>query len=367
MKPTQIESYYLTRLDPYRLRHSKGMEYRSRCPFHAGDNVTALLTHLDEGHFRCFACGVKGGSVFAFEMEMQRLELGFVPEVSIVNAAVEKVVGTPIVERYYPEPVREVKGGWDRSKARARYLYVDEIGNEVMSVWRFLSRDGGKMTPPDQPCHCNPDAECPNQCEGGRFWGAQGARRVIYHLPDVMQSSLVFVVEGEKNADDLNRAIAAYIRTKGGFQFGGVFLDHIATTTNLGGATGWKKEYGYGPYFFGKTVIKLGDNDGPGRKHDADVCADVSRFARELFTLDLPVGEGEDVSDFLEQNDVTELFKLLPNRKPHTTKQRGAVTVTTHDLTPAPPAGEALRAERRKIVAEQGLAGSRLDREVDAA
>jgi hypothetical protein len=335
LTPAQVETYYQVRLDPYRIRHSKGMEFRARCPFHGGDNPSALLVHLDEGHFRCFACGAKGGSIFAFEMEMQRLELGHVPETSAVNQAIERVLGTPIVERYYPEPVREVKGGWDRSKARARYMYTDEQGNEVLSVWRFVNRDGSKATPPDQPCKCSPDSECENGCQDGRFWGSRGARRVLYRLPDVMQSVLVFVVEGEKNVDDLSRAIAGYIRKNGAFEFGGLHLDRVAVTTNMGGATGWKKEYGYGPYFFGKTVIKLGDNDGPGRKHDADVCADVCRFAREVYTLELPVGEGEDISDFLDRNPVSEFFKLLANRVKHETKQRKTVEVSS-DLTPRP-------------------------------
>lgn len=154
-----------------------------------------------------------------------------------------------------------------------------------------------------------------------------------YRLPDVMQSVLVFVVEGEKNADDLNRKIAAYIREKGAFEFGGLHLDRVAVTTNMGGATGWKKDYGYGPYFFGKTVIKLGDNDGPGRKHDEDVREDVSRFAREFYTLSLPVGAGEDISDYLERNSIEEFFKLLPNRVKHETKQRKAVHVAG-DITP---------------------------------
>jgi hypothetical protein len=34
--------------------------------------------------------------------------------------------------------------------------------------------------------------------------------------------------------------------------------------------------------------------------HDRDACADVSQHALQTFMLDLPVREGEDISDFLD-------------------------------------------------------------------
>jgi hypothetical protein len=100
-------------------------------------------------------------------------------------------------------------------------------------------------------------------------------RRVLYRLPSVIAASLVIVVEGEKNANDLNRALSDYIKTHRGFPFGSLTLDHIAVTTNAGGARAWKPEHGYGRFFAGKVVIKLGDNDEPGRQHDRDVGEDT--------------------------------------------------------------------------------------------
>jgi len=85
---------------------------------------------------------------------------------------------------------------------------------------------------------------------------------------------------------------------KRGLPLGAMTLDRVAVTTNPGGATAWKREYGYGRYFTGKVVIKLGDNDGPGKLHDRDSCADIATHPLKTFTLELPVSEGEDVSDF---------------------------------------------------------------------
>jgi hypothetical protein len=129
-----------------------------------------------------------------------------------------------------------------------------------------------------------------------------------------MQSMLVFVVEGEKNADDLSRALATYISKHRGFAFGEMVLDRVGVTTNPGGAGEWKPAHGFGRYFFRKTVIKLGDNDAAGRLHDEAACSDIAKWARRVFTLPLPVGEGEDISDFLANHSIDDFLKLLPQR-----------------------------------------------------
>jgi KaiC/GvpD/RAD55 family RecA-like ATPase len=79
----------------------------------------------------------------------------------------------------------------------------------------------------------------------------------------------------------------------------------------MGGSSGWKSEYEYGKYFTGKVVVKLGDNDEAGRLHNAAVCKDVSRFALQLYTLELPVKEKEDISDYLKNHTIEDLIKLM--------------------------------------------------------
>lgn len=320
MTQEQTEQYYRIRLDPFKLRHTKGMEHRARCPLHGGSNATALWVNLAEGNFFCFSCNKKGGSAYTFEQEMLRAERGTVqaPAHEEVMRSMEQVLGTPFVQRTYAEPVESGKTkGWDRKQARDFYRYTDEVGEEIFTVWRFVDRSGKKLTPPDHPCVCrrNPEAECEPGCQDGRVWGSKGLRRVLYRLHDVVQSSLVFVVEGEKNANDLSRRLAAYISEKKGLSFGELTLDRVAVTTNPGGATAWKREFGFGKYFQSKIVVKLGDNDGPGRLHDRDACTDIAPFALKLFTLDLPVGEGEDISDYLAEHKVEDFLKLLPMRK----------------------------------------------------
>jgi KaiC/GvpD/RAD55 family RecA-like ATPase len=313
----QTEQFYRVRLDPFKIRHSRGMEHRSICPLHKGSNPSQFWVDIAEGNYCCFSCGAKGGSAYAFEMAFLQSQ-GQSPNHDDVQRSLEEVLGTPFAQRTYPEVLQPgVRKGWDRRQARDFYRYTDELGEELFTVWRFVDRTGRKLTPADRPCPCtkNPDAECPLGCADGRVWSTKGVRRVLYRLSDVIQSSLVFVVEGEKNANDLSRTLAEYIRLHGGFPLGNLTVDRVAVTTNPGGASAWKKEHGFGRYFFGKVVIKLGDNDAPGRMHDQQACEDIAPHALKLFTLALPVGEGEDISDYLAAHSVDELLKLLPSRK----------------------------------------------------
>jgi KaiC/GvpD/RAD55 family RecA-like ATPase len=263
------------------------------------------------------------------EMQLMKAELQRPPLNDEITASLEKILGTPFLQRTYSEPLDRAKKGWDRRQARDFYRYTDELGDELFTVWRFVDRQGKKITPGDRPCPCrdNNEAECAHGCIDGRVWSTKGVRRVLYRLPDVIASSLVFVVEGEKNANDLSRALAIHIKRNGGFPLGNMTLDRVAVTTNPGGAAAWKSEYGFGRFFTGKVVIKLGDNDGPGKLHDRDACIDISSHALKTFTLELPVSEGEDISDFLEQNSVEDLLKLLPTRVEWSAPERKHATV----------------------------------------
>lgn len=312
----QNEAYFLQRLDPYRIRHSKGNEYRSRCPMHGGNNQSAMAIDMEDGLYYCFSCREKGKGPIQFEQHLSKAEGGVMLPFDEARRAVENFIGTPFQKRIYVESVGVAKkhGKWNRKYARDRYIYTDELGNEMYSVWRFVDAQGNKQTPPDRPCGCSVDAVC-DACGGeGRVWTLEGVTRVLYRLPDILQALVVFVVEGEKNANDLSRALGVYLKKAKGLQIGALTVDRVAVTTNVGGSSAWKPEYKYGRWFFRKIVIKLGDNDAPGRLHDESVCQDVSKFAKELFKLELPVSEGEDISDFLDRNPIEALLKLLPTR-----------------------------------------------------
>lgn len=314
----QNEQIYATVLDQFKMHHTKGSEYRSICPFCLGSNTSKFWFDTAEGNYYCFACRAKGPSAYMFQQALLAKELGYGPRHDETQRRLEEVLGVPFVQRVYPEVLDRAKKGWNPKHAQDSYSYNDEWGNELIRVFRFTDRNGNKLTPAARPCACrkNADAECEEGCHGGYIWSTKGVRRVPYRLPALIGCNVVFCVEGERNANDLARALAAYTKEHRGFPISGALtVDHVAVTTNPGGSAQWKPEYGFGEFFRGKIVVKLGDNDGPGRLHDRDVCSDVCRFALETSTLALPVGESEDISDYLKRNTVDDLLRLLPTRK----------------------------------------------------
>lgn len=329
--PAQIEQIYTVLLDPYKLRHSKGNQYRCICPSCGTSNNTKFLVDFSDGHYHCFACrtgGRKSKPYFLVQMVLEQ-QLGRSPMHDEVQTRIEQILGEPIIKRVHQRAASEVKnGGYDLSQAQAHYVYQDEAGDEVFTTHRLVFRDGSKKVVPDRPCpfcreKVNLEAECPWKCDQGRIQsltaredGLPAVRRVIYRLPDLMASTVVFICEGEKNVNDLSRALGAYIKTKTGIEFGPLVLDRIAVVTNVGGANGWKEEYKYGLDFRRKTVIVLRDNDTAGQMHREAVCRDVAPHAREVWTLDLPeMAEGEDISDYLERHTIDQFLALLPTRK----------------------------------------------------
>ena len=53
------------------------------CPFHE-DTKPSLSIHLVSGGFHCFACGIRGGDIVAFQM--QRYQMSFSEAVSFFGA-----------------------------------------------------------------------------------------------------------------------------------------------------------------------------------------------------------------------------------------------------------------------------------------
>jgi hypothetical protein len=155
----------------------------------------------------------------------------------------------------------------------ARYDYTDAAGKPVYRVlrhrpkrfsqWRF---DGGEWLP-----------------------GVKGCPRLLYRLVEVITAPIVFVVEGEKDADTLA-------------DFG------FIATCNSGGAGKW--DHAHNGLFAGKEVVVLPDNDEPGLRHARDVAAGLLPVAARVSVLLL---EGvKDVSEWFERgHSELELIELV--------------------------------------------------------
>jgi len=60
--PISIERYYHSEFPKLRV---KGVWAKVLCPFH-DDHDPSLSINLQDGHFKCHACGAKGGSIVKF-------------------------------------------------------------------------------------------------------------------------------------------------------------------------------------------------------------------------------------------------------------------------------------------------------------
>ena len=237
------------------------------CPGHDDNRRSLSVGETDDGRvlLKCFAGCEVGEIVSALDLEMRDLFPRASPD--------EKRKAIPA-------------DGAVNKKVVATYDYCDEIGRPLFEVVRYDPKDFRLRR---------------QGLDGSYIYGVKGVRRVLYNLPEVLTATHVIVVEGEKDADRVEEALR-YFKKKEGVRW--------AVTTCPGGAKGWRAEYA--PYFTGKSVFILTDNDEAGRKFGQDVARSVSTFARRVKVVELPgLEEKEDVSDYLDCRYAKELEQEL--------------------------------------------------------
>jgi hypothetical protein len=163
-----------------------------------------------------------------------------------------------------PAPIR-------RPEIVREYVYEDERGDPYLKVAR--TRDKAFLQ---------------SHWQAGKWVsGAPKGRRIPYRLPELLAApdAPVFVVEGEKDADNL------------------AALGFVATTSPMG-AGKWApagKGDDLSPWFAGRDVTILPDNDDAGRAHARDVAAHLIAKGATVRIVDLPdLPPKGDVSDWLD-------------------------------------------------------------------
>ena len=173
----------------------------------------------------------------------------------------------------------KVKGLWpqreqQRSRIVAEYSYQDEDGRLLYQVVRLEPKDFFQRRP-----------------DGYGGWiNKKGERQVLYHLREVLDAPIVFVVEGEKDVEAL--------RSHG-----------FVATTNAGGSEApWLPQYT--EFLHGRDVIVIPDNDKPGWKRARVVCRALLRHAASLTVLGLD--GAKDVAEWFSQgHGELELIALI--------------------------------------------------------
>jgi hypothetical protein len=157
-------------------------------------------------------------------------------------------------------------------------------------VYRYLYANGQeccqKLRYPDKRFYIQRFDE-----QGNVIKSIKGISVPLYNLPAIINAEVIYLCEGEKDADNLIRA-------------------GLAATTNIAGATSWNNEYNQ--YFKGKTVIICEDNDDAGRARTKKITALITTIAKEL-RIFAPAGlpEKGDVTDWINAGGKPEeIFKL---------------------------------------------------------
>ena len=163
----------------------------------------------------------------------------------------------------------------------AKYDYHDESGKLLFETVRFFPKDFRQR---------HPDGK------GSWLWNLKDVRLVPYPLPQLLKASSVFIVEGEKDADNLAKI-------------------GLTATCNPMGAGKWHAEWS--KFFEGKEVTILPDLDEPGRKHALDVGKKLFGHALRIKIIELPQEKGgKDVSDWLSRGGTKDdLLKLAKEAK----------------------------------------------------
>ncbi len=177
----------------------------------------------------------------------------------------------------------------------ATYDYRDEDGSLRYQVVRYSDKSFAQ---------CRPDGA------GGWTWNLRGVQPLLYNLPMLKdaEGDIVFVTEGEKDADNLTRL-------------------GLVAVCNSGGAGKWGHKLS--EYLRGHDVVIVPDNDAPGRKHAEQVARSLYGVAALVRILELPnLPEKGDSSDWIDaqlgpDEAVTELRALVAQQGAYTPPPKG--------------------------------------------
>jgi len=174
----------------------------------------------------------------------------------------------------------------DEKKIVAKYDYRDETGQLLYQVVRYKPKDFRQRRLDEQ---------------GNWIWNLDGARRVLYRLPELLCSNKcewVFIVEGEKDVDRL-------------------YKEGLTATTCPMGAVKWEDNYSEFLNDRPKVAI-IPDNDDSGRKHAKQIAQSLISVGVKPKIVELPeLPEKGDVTDWLNNGGTKEKLLELAEKVKH--------------------------------------------------
>jgi hypothetical protein len=252
-----------------------GASYMARCPFH-DDHSPSMSFNFEKGVWHCHTEHIGGGMV-DFEMRFSGVAEGE------AGAAVSSILGLSQYQFSHsgkPEAIYEYRD----EQSRVLYQVVKtrnyETGKKRISVRRPVGKNGWE-------------------------YSIGNTRRVLYQLQEVLRATEILIVEGEKCVEAVRQAYCDHVG-----ESDACIVHGFTATTSPFGAKKWKEEFA--PFFAGKKVVVVPDNDDTGREHMNLVAASVAKYAAGVRWLQLPLdNEKDDVADYLQNHEFGELLDLI--------------------------------------------------------
>src|SRR5262245_42241363 len=251
------------------LGRKSGAEQLYRCPHpDHHDEHPSLSIHSGKDKWMCGPCGSKAqGGPWTLAAHCAGVDPSDKP--SVVAWLIEHgLMSKTGLKANGPREHRIVK----------TYSYQNKRGELLYEVVRYEPKSFSQRRP-----------------DGPSKWIANldGVRRVLYRLSEVLCAETVYIVEGEKDVDNL-RSIG------------------LTATCNSGGAGKWRPEYAES-FKSHQRIVVIPDADEPGRKHAQQVAATLAGKVASLKILELPnLPLKGDVSDWLASGGTrTELEALV--------------------------------------------------------
>ena len=164
-----------------------------------------------------------------------------------------------------------------KGKIIATYDYCDLSGKLIYQVCRLKPKSFRQR---------RPDPKTPEKW----IWNMSGITALPYHIKNVVDNKTIYIVEGEKCADDIIDKLK------------------LPATTMHGGAGKWYPEVL--PYFKDKNIILLPDNDNIGKEHMERLAYTFSETVASIKIVELPDLEPKgDISNWIASGGTKE--KLL--------------------------------------------------------
>ena len=161
-----------------------------------------------------------------------------------------------------------------------------------------------------------------NDKYGIRKSGRGSSAPLLYNLPQVIGSSYVFIVEGEKCADSLKN------------------IGLVATSLDSGAQSPWQKEYEF--YLTGKQIYIFPDNDETGEKYLKTIANNLYGKTSKLKVIRFSnMEEHYDIADWIDErkdksaNEIkAELKKLIKDAPEWKLQDNSNKTNTWEDIIP---------------------------------